>query len=429
MSASDAASEPARQSPQARAGQTATSDTTGGDAADEGSPITPTAEAIANYARRGTTVIEKEAGTAPLPPLPRTTDGRIDRVALLATLGREQFGSVPPLAVSGEVAEGQPYVFPSGTEAVHHAVTLRVRALEADDAAGDEAAGDEDAQRGEPLTHLITPVLFRPPGEGPFGCFVFLDHRSQGDETPGEGPEATNYWDVERIVAAGWATVAVQVDEVSPDDRRSDFSTGIHRVAGVPRDPDWTAIAAWAWALSQTRHVVAARPEIDADRLIAIGHSRGGKTALWAGASDAAFAGAVSNNSGCGGAALARRRIGETVRIINTNFPHWFNARHKTYNDREAALPHDEHWLLAAVAPRAIAVGSAAEDYWADPYGEWLALQAAADAWGVDLGSVPAIGASRDVGSLHYHLRPGGHGLLADDWDHYLNWATRVTTK
>ena len=379
------------------------------------SPIVPDEETIAKLARRGTTALESEVPEYALPPLPRRGSGEIDREEIVRTLQREMFGTVPNVAVTHSIGRGVSTTLTTDDgqpiDAVHHRITLNV-------------IGGADAD-GETSTTTITPQLFRPTGSGPFPCFVFLDHRSQADDTPDEGPEATNYWEVPLIVQAGFATVAVRVDEVDPDDRTPNFTDGIHALVGGEPDPTWSTLAAWAWAMSQTRKAIQTMPQIG--DCFAIGHSRGGKTALWAAANDDRFAGAVSNNSGCGGAALSRRRLGETVAIINTTFPHWFNTQFKTYNDNEAALPHDQHWLLAAIAPRGLAVGSASQDLWADPRGEWLSLAAASVAWGEDLGEIPAAGQAVTAGPLQYHLREGSHALKASDWQRYLDWAKTIS--
>jgi hypothetical protein len=171
---------------------------------------------------------------------------------------------------------------------------------------------------------------------------------------------------------------------------------------------------------------------VDASRVAVVGHSRGGKAALWAGAQDERFALVVSNDSGEGGASLARRGFGETTAVLTAAFPHWFAPAYATFAGREAALPVDQHMLLALVAPRALYVASADEDLWADPRGEFLALAAASPAWAlwgeppVREGDMPALDTPLVVGRRGYHVRRGGHDLTPYDWMRFLDLADRL---
>ena len=236
-------------------------------------------------------------------------------------------------------------------------------------------------------------------------------------------------WPLELIIEQGCAVMTAYYGDLAPDDPAlvhdgvAKLADGL--LADIPREQRWGAIGMWAWGLSQMRSAATSLPGIDARRAAVIGHSRLGKAALWAGVQDEQFAMVVSNDSGCGGAALSRRLYGETIDRLTRSFPHWFCPRLSTYGKREAEMPVDQHQLLALVAPRVLHVASAIEDRWADPRGEFLATQAADDAWrllgsaGLGVARMPDV--DRPVGkTVRYHVRRGGHDITHYDWTQYL---------
>ncbi|MGD9723792.1 MAG: acetylxylan esterase [Pirellulales bacterium] len=239
------------------------------------------------------------------------------------------------------------------------------------------------------------------------------------------------------ILQRGYAIATLDAADFCPDNKDT-FRSGLlahwyPKHTGPPGPQEAGAIATWAWALSRALDYFHYDRQIDPRQVIVIGHSRMGKTALWAGAEDQRFAAVISNNSGCGGAALSRRIFGETVARINRVFPHWFCGNFKKYDQHEDRLPVDQHELVALAAPRPVYVASAVDDGWADPRGEFLAAAGAEPVYrlfgvsGVRDNDAPPLNQSIG-GAIGYHLRAGKHALTDFDWLKYLDWADQYVT-
>ncbi len=301
---------------------------------------------------------------------------------------------------------------------------------------GDLVSEDAKAYAGKVIQREYSVRFDTPGGEFAFPLHLFI---------PKNAPKAPvflhiafrpdlpdRYCPIEEITDGGFALALFCYKDVVNDNLFGDYGDGLGaRFIRGPRRPDeWGKIGMWAYAASRALDVLETVPEVDAARVAVIGHSRLGKTALWAAAQDERFFCAVSNNSGFGGAAVAKHGEGERVLdFIRAGSWDWFCETYKTYVGREDEQPYDQHLLLACVAPRLLCVGSAALDRGADPKSEFLSSLSASRAWEL-LGKpglvcpdrLPEPGDSFHGGQVGYHLRTGLHFFSRYDWNRYMEF-------
>ena len=286
------------------------------------------------------------------------------------------------------------------------------------------------AQPEAPVIHLN---LFIPNNRTkPAPAFLLICNRDRENIDPTRKIKS-DFWPAEQIVARGYAAASFFNGDVAPD-KYDGFTTGIHAYLQNPaarKFNSWGTIAAWAWGGSRVMDYFETDPDIDEKHCAVTGHSRGGKTALWCGAQDERWALTISNCSGCSGAAIARRRFGESLKVIQNAFKHWFCGNYRKYIDREDELPFDQHELVALVAPRAVYVTSADEDLWADQRGEWLAIHEAEPVWklfgrkGLPSDIMPPLDKPLIGDGMGYHIRTGEHNYKVFDWNAHMDLADR----
>ena len=287
----------------------------------------------------------------------------------------------------------------------------------------------------EGRSHQFELKLFLPnEPKDPVPAFLLICNRDPELNIDHTRKNRSEFWPVEEIIARGYGMVAFFNGQLAPD-KSEQFREGVLKLfEGDSKDRPadaWAALAAWAWGASRAMDYLETDPRVDAKRVAVAGHSRGGKTALWAAAEDQRFALAISNNSGSCGAALSRRRYGETIAMTDGN-PHWFADNFRKYNDREDDLPFDQHMLIGLLAPRAVYVTSATEDLWADPRGEFLGLAHSSSVYAlwnhppIPLDAMPPADTPMIFGPRAYHIRTGKHNLTLYDWLRFADFADRL---
>jgi hypothetical protein len=296
----------------------------------------------------------------------------------------------------------------------------------------------------EPDAPWIDVLVFIPnAAPKPVPAFLGLNYGNQGvHPDPAIAPsrearvkrgEHAQRWPLELLLRRGYAVASFHGGDIELDQHGSGcaytpeaWKKGVrgYLLAKAGRtefgDDEWGAIGVWAWGLSRAMDYLETDPTIDRTKVAVFGHSRTGKTALWAGAQDERFALVISNDSGQGGASLARRRYGETVAASWSLSGSWYCRNYRRYGNNEAALPVDQHMLIALIAPRPVYVASAEQDGWADPRGEFLAALHAEPVYrlfglpGLGVESMPAV--DRPIGeTIGYHIRTGDHDITPYD--------------
>jgi hypothetical protein len=240
---------------------------------------------------------------------------------------------------------------------------------------------------------------------------------------------------LDELLNRGYAGVGISHDNFVGHNEVS-FENSIHRLffkkgQSFPKAREWGVLSAIAWGHSRVLDYLETNDDIDARRVAIMGHSKSGKAALWTAAQDERFALVISAQSGCAGAALWRRRSGETLQKMVTRFPYWLCRNAWKFVNQEDDLPVDQHMLLALIAPRPVYVASGIDDTWADPRGEYASAYHASKVYrllgrkGLGSDKLPSLGEAVLDSDVGYHVREGGHSVEPYDWRMFMDFCDR----
>ncbi len=282
--------------------------------------------------------------------------------------------------------------------------------------------------------------LYLPKGcKIPVPAFIYVAHENienglKYDEKGNmSADEISSELPLKYITDCGYAVAIMPTRDIYREwTTHSEYKVGVFaEVKRKRRRNSWASISAWAWGVSRVLDYLETDTDIDATRVASIGHSRSGKAALWAAATDQRIYFTVPNNTGCMGAALLRGKRGEHVKDINIS--DWFCEKFRDYNDNEEYLPIDQHMVLSLVAPRYMYITCSFLDEWADPEAEVRAATLASPVWelyckkGIVIDDdAPIVNKVYQNGSIAYHVKDGDHSQTQFDWENVIDYFNKI---
>ena len=172
-------------------------------------------------------------------------------------------------------------------------------------------------------------------------------------------------------------------------------------------DTAWSATSIWAWGIQRSVDVLQRLSQLNKMSIGVIGHSRGGKAVLIAGALDKRIDFTIAHNSGTGGSASLQVEAtgAESLKQLQVAYPHWLRPELACNDVQQAIVDNNapQQWLRA-IAPRGLCILQACDDLWAHPQGTRHMVQLLRPFW------------TEFPDRLQLMERNGGHSITPLDW-------------
>ena len=317
------------------------------------------------------------------------------REYIKAMLAHYLYGQIPPLPKEIEVEQiGSEPVYDG--KGVEERYTLTIR------------------RKGKSVTCRF--LIVRPSLKKRYPTIIKND-RVSFDASPERDGPSQSFDPGYAAVKRGYLLCRFHRTDLASDDRQAGREAGVY-----PLYPeyDWGALAVWGWGHGVVLNALDQLGVADMSKVVATGHSRGGKAALCAGIYDDRITITAPNSSGTGGTGSLRYfeegQKPQTIRHHIGRNERWFHPRFFQFADKENRLPFDAHFAKAVIAPRALVNCHARQDYWANPYGTELTHRAA-----------KVVFEWLDAGDrIGLHWRNGEHAQNEEDWAALLDFADHL---